>query len=541
MKKTLALLLAMLLVCTMLLAGCGSDSGDSNANDKTNANDTNVSAVGKSEVVVGISENLDSLDPWHIGNGGGFCIWPSIYETLFCIDGFGGDLLPVIGKEYEYLSEYDVKVTIYDYVHDSAGNRITASDIKFSYEMCQQGGNWPTTNCITGIDVEDDYTLVFHFNTNKLRTVEDAFGEIKIVSQAAYEASTDGMASYPVSTAGYVVTDFVPSSSVTCEKVEDYWQQDVSLQAPIYKQNVDKIVYQFITDGTQMANAMESGDIDIAQLISADNISTFMNEDGTSAEGFYVEAALSNTHNDVLFNCSENSVFGDNQALRQAVCYAIDKDAVVDLVVNGYGEACNCFGGSIFGDYQDEWDDQNYYDYNVDKAKQLLSQAGYEPGELSVVILTDQMPAHTMMVQIIAEQLRVIGIDSTIESYETALFNTYKADATKWDILVTLNGGSAYNAQMWQWNLDNTYYSYGNAIFCVDEQMQSLLEACLDPATYGSEAINAFSSYLNEQAYAMAIYSPQVFSVAKEGIHNLRVFDNPFPQKIYANACEYAH
>ena len=96
--------------------------------------------------------------------------------------------------------------------------------------------------------------------------------EAPIVSKAAYEASPDKFATKPITTSPYVLTEYVPGSSLTFERRADYWQTDKSLGPKYNQANVQKVVFQIITEPAQHAIALETGSADISGYISSADV-----------------------------------------------------------------------------------------------------------------------------------------------------------------------------------------------------------------------------------------------------------------------------
>ena len=175
---------------------------------------------------------------------------------------------------------------------------------------------------IESITALDDYSVEFAFKTELgVGDLDKTLTECPVVSQAAYEASDDQFSTHPVGTGPYVVTDYVPGSSLTYEKRADYWQTP-ELTALFSKSNVDKIIFQVVTEPAQHAIALESGTANISANISGDDIDRFV--DNSDFNVFKFQDNLTWYMN---FNGSKE-VF-QSKELRQAMAYAIDTTAIL--------------------------------------------------------------------------------------------------------------------------------------------------------------------------------------------------------------------
>jgi peptide/nickel transport system substrate-binding protein len=199
----------------------------------------------------------------------------------------------------------------------------------------------------------------------------------------------------------------------------------------------------------------------------------------------------------LLFNCSKDRPTA-SQDLRQAINYAIDKNALIKGAYGGVGTVAKTYGNNVYGDYVKAWDTQDYYAFNAAKAKELIAKSGYKDQVLT--IMTGPVAAHKTMAQIIQAQLTEVGVKSKIVSYEDSLFNNYINDPTQWDVMVTNKGSGDFVASTWRFSFDSRMFKGATRGFLVDPKLQSLLEKCLDESTHTAENMDAFHQYLKQVA-----------------------------------------
>ena len=501
------------------------DAGSEEANSSEESADTSGPASDIT-VRVGITGDWATLSPFAAVNLGRLVTNPAIYERLFTPAEFGGELIGVIGKSYEMVGDLVVRVTIYENIHDTAGNPIKAEDVKYSYDMAKESGFFPRTSFINDITVVDENTLDFTFNAIELGTLENVFNHVDIVSQKAYEASEDGMATAPIGSGPYKVVENVSGSSLTLEKTGDYWQED-ALVHPQSKSNPDTIVFKIIQDPAQMAIALETGEIDVASSVASNEITRFMDEAGSSKSGYTVAPWLSNVTRILYFNVSEGNPFA-NKDLRKAVLYAIDNNVLLQGVLSGLGEADVTFGGSVFGNFQDKWVDEDYYNFDLDKASEALAASGVNVDDLKIRIMTSANPELIKAAQIIQAELLEIGLNSEVLSYEEALYQSYLYETDQWDIQLNMKGSGPKLANLWQYCFDARQYEFGTQNFVVDPKLQELMEVITVPGQDTTENIEAFHQYLKEEAYAYGLYNPYSYAVGVDGVTTITYYEKPF-------------
>lgn len=486
-------------------------------------------------VNVGVNYDIPDLSPFTSKFNGRGWILRVLYQYLGDQEEIGAELKGVIAKEFREIDDYTYEVPIYDYVTDTEGNPVTADDVVWCFEHAKEVGSESSLNYLDSVEAIDDYTVKFVLNTTVAGGFEQMIGDVPIVSRKAFESSQDEMATDPVGTTGYKVTAFTSGSSLTVEKTGTYWQTEVQADSVYSQQNADKVVYKIVTEDSQMAIALETGEIDMG-IVSAEQVDRFM-DGGDSAEGFDVCEMQSNLTNVMMLNCDKDSVFYDNQALRQAIMYAVDAEAIVDGVLDGKGIACKTFGSQIFFDYNTKWDSEDYYGFDLEKAQELLEESGVNPGELKLRIMTDNSSLRNKIAEIIQAYLVQLGINSEILAYDAALFNSYKYDPTQWDIILDNKGAQDYVTNVYMLCFDENQFSNGTANFVHDDKLQELLLTAATESTHTPENVDAFHQYLKEQAYAAGLLSANNYFVCKDTVDSLFV---TFKGIILPGASEYS-
>lgn len=541
-KKQLAALVMSVVMGVGMLSGCGSSGNASSSSVsstaakeaqttaaelmETGAADSNTAAEdysayvkdGKTVIRVGIETDPGTMDPFTTGsaNGKNATIKSAVYQTLGMIQGVGGELAPEIAKSWTKVDACTFDIELFDYVKDSAGNPIKADDVVFSYNMAIEKNAVSNVKYIESIEKTGEYSVRLTLNTAAVTLFERIMQGIYVVSQKSYEESAYGMATMPICSGPYKVVEWVSGSSMVLEKNENYWQtpelaaQDINQAA-----NVDRIEFSVIKESSQMAIALETGIVDMVYNLDATEAQRFM-EGGESAEGFNVFTAVNNLTQTMFLNVSENSVFYDNLPLRQAVLYAMDNQGIVDGASNGYGVVCKTFGSDLLPDFNQEWASEDYYEYNPEKAKELLKEAGISDNSITLRIVTNNSAMRNKIAQILQAYLLQVGIKSEILPYEDTLFNTYKNDPTQWDILLDNCGTSDTLMGMWRGKLDKGCCASGSANMAMDDELQALVDAAVHPDTNSAETVDALHHYVKDNAYVYGIYNNLSFTICRD-------------------------
>lgn len=516
MKKSAKRIFAGAMAAAMMLSltACGGGSStETTAAATTAAAGTETAApAGDQEKVVKIAYTSDpgSLGTFDEGSSSGrWTVLAYTYENLIYM---GGD-----GKYYGILAKNWAKneaestptnvvwdIELYDYIKDTAGNNITADDVVFSFNECLENGKGNQHTALTGslvsIEKTGDYTVKLVCNSEAAGEVENMLTQVMIVSEKAYKDSGDCMRTMPVATGPYKVESWVTGSSLTLVKNEDYWQKE-DLRVECQEQNVDKIEYYFVTESSQIAIGLETGIYDVATSLNYSNASRFM-EGGESAANFNVEEARDNYIQQMWINRSTESPLNDLK-IAQAVLYAIDQQGLINVVMEGHGEPVYCYGSDLNIGFQEKWKTEDYYNYNPEKAKELLKEAGVADGSLKLTILCDTDEVRVKTAQIIQAYLKEVGIDSEVTSFEQALWNTYQTDPAKFDLNISYNGATGYITRIWN-QLNSTRYAEHNMAMVRDDKLDNLL---MTAAVSQDDAdIDAAKQYMVEEAYHYGLF-----------------------------------
>ncbi|MDE7188081.1 MAG: ABC transporter substrate-binding protein, partial [Lachnospiraceae bacterium] len=353
--------------------------------DETRQN-TSTSDTRYSEVVIAVDMAPADLLPAGTNDAGKQQLQYEIYEALAArYEHDGEELWGVIAKSWEDVDDLHTIVTLYDNVHDSEGNAITASDVVFSYNLAIGSGLTTGFGVVENVEAVDDYTVEFTWSEELgVTDFANVMTECYIVSETAYDEDT--FITQPIGTGPYCLSEYTAGVSYTLTPNENYWQPDESVLCPLGGRNVQSIRYDVISDKSQQIIAFESGGIDSVSL-SADDLGEFT--EGGEYYGkyaLYFNPATNNTG--ILPNCSENSICSDIN-FRLAMYYAVDANAICEALGSGQFSApvSDSFPGLY--DYNEDWEkiDSYYNHYDVELAKEYLEKTDYN-GE-TIVCLVD--------------------------------------------------------------------------------------------------------------------------------------------------------
>lgn len=513
MKKNLQRLFGLMLVLVMLLSliACG-DSGGNESDSPNNPNGGTSQEPGGSGSAGGVGANVTiatfydrtNLSPLRTTKDNVYPDILMIYERPMYLTP-DNEYVPWLIKDYSTTDGVNYDFEIYDYITDSQNNRITAEDIVWIIEKNIEVAMKPDFSKVVSVEATGDYAVHIELNENRVYLFETIMWNTNVISKAAFEASSDEMATSPVSTSPYVVTNFVPSSTLTLEKRDGYWQTDASLIPAGLEAVSQSVTFNTVAELAQRTIAVETGVADIAFDIDASAIDPFLNNKN------YVTSVVPDMEGVSLFVSGHASrIVSDNLALRQAIFYAIDPNVLVQGVAFGHGSPMSDYCPPVGVGYLDKWDNEEYFTHDVDKAKALLAEAGYNGEEISMVVFNNWQ----RIGEIIQSSCLEAGINIKLDIKDYAGLGQVRTDGSAWDMFLYCytTPSLAYN---WSLCFDSNAFPTGDAMSRKDEELTNMLYATWVNGGYTEENIDAIHSYIMDHAYARGLFLQDKFNIVR--------------------------
>ena len=398
MKKRI---LAFLLSAVMLIAALC--SCDDTATPGTSGNPE----AKDGKVVVAIAQDLDdSLDPHRMVAAGTKEVMFNVFEGLVKPTP-DGDLIPAVAASHTLSEDGTVYTfTLRDGVKFHNGKAVTADDVVYSIKRCagMDGGELlvEAFSIISAVEKKDDKTV-----TITLKAADGDF--LSYMTAAIIPADYDQQETAPVGTGPFRFASRTPQESVVLEKFADYWGT-----APV----LDQVTFRIIENGDALVLALQSGSVDICANLTTTQIAQIQ------GKGYNVVESTMNLVQALYLNNAEKPF--DDERVRQALCYAVDKQTVLDLMADGHGTAIGSSMYPTFGKYfMEELTD--HYTQNIEKAKELLKQAGYPNGFTFTMKVPSNHQPHIDTAEVLKEQFKAIGVTAEIQliTWESWLSDVY--------------------------------------------------------------------------------------------------------------------
>ncbi|MCC5877729.1 MAG: hypothetical protein JJU11_16025 [Candidatus Sumerlaeia bacterium] len=327
---------------------------------------------------------------------------------------------------------------------------------------------------IVNIEVVDDLTVVFNLEAPNCifpERLTSAFATIPSPEAIARHYHPDpsrrlDLGRNPVGTGPFMLVDWVPDVVIQMERNPTYWNLE-----EIHLENLE---FWPIRENTTRLILLEQGVLDMA-TVSFAQVNVAKNSDQVSLQ---TSPYLSIVY--IGFN-TQNGPFKDKR-VRQAANYAINQEEMVEYVFFGVGEPANSVLPSVLPDYNPN---VRKYDYNPEKARELLREAGYGDG-IQVTLWTHELGTYRIAADAVVEQLRQVGIRvdmqifdnavywSKFEEYKTRDGRQYPTKEGVYDIFI----GGWVGGEAPQGYFEPLFRSgsYSNSSFYVNEEIDTLLD-----------------------------------------------------------------
>lgn len=396
MKKLISILLVCLLAISLVACGSKSTAGNSidNGINTDKAGDT-----AKDSVVIAVLASPDSLDPMGTTMLYASQVFKNINGYLFEYNE-KNELCTSIADSYEVNEDSTVfKIRLKEGVLFHNGEELKASDVVYTMERGKSHPfgpqNYPLIEKIVALsDYEVEITLASSYSPFPGILATPGFA---ILNEKVTTELGDKFARNPVGCGPYKFISWTEGENIKLEAFNDYFQG-----AP----NIKNATVKFIPDQNTALIALETGEIDYSYVFPESAKPDI--KDNPDLDLFYFD---STSFHFITMNHNVKAL--SNKKVRQAINIAINRDDVIAVALEGEGKACvipvntNTFG----------YMDVKGYDYDVEKAKSLMKEAGYADG--FKLKITAQDPMTKKIAEVAASNLADIGITLEIEVLET--------------------------------------------------------------------------------------------------------------------------
>ncbi|MCB0130717.1 MAG: hypothetical protein KDD78_07705 [Caldilineaceae bacterium] len=384
---------------------------------------------------VAFQNEWESLDPHVTSSYSSLQILNNVLETLTYYDD-NLNLVPWLAESWEQSEDgLTWTLTLREGVLFSNGREFTADDVKFTWDRLLDPATGSGNASVVGppgttIEAVDTYTVMVT-HPEPFGIFPQSIGFNKATGIVAKESvNDDGAINTPIGTGPFQISEVEGTSRVLLTRNENYWQAGLPY--------LDAVEITPIPDDTVRETALRGGEIDWVLAIAPQNLASL------EADPDVVVATAPQLSYDYIGLNTAREPLGDVR-VRQAIAYALDREQLCEA---GYFGICDPVQGPV-GTGSPWYFDYTPYDRDVEKAKSLLSDAGYPDGFEMQLMPTVQYGETVRAAQVLQQQLGDVGITTDIF-------------APEWSEWLELEGGGDYDAYLCSWNglIDADQYYY---------------------------------------------------------------------------------
>lgn len=436
------------LVCTTLTIALGACAGDRADDDR-------------SQITIGIPQDVeDSLDPHKAVAAGTEEILFNLYEGLVKPDS-DGNLVDALAESHTISDDGLVYTfTLRQNVKFHDGSVMTADDVKYSLDRC--------ADTSSGAPLVAAFSAIESVNILDERTVEVVLTEpdkefLPYMTAAIIPQANETPEKNPIGTGPYKYVSRAPQENFVMEKFDDYWGEGA---------HIDLVTLKVIANSDTIVTSLNGGAIDMFLRI------TLAQSEQVSDDYQVLEGTMNLVQAMYLNNKAKPF---DDIRVRQALCYAVDPAGIMEINSNGKGTQVGSSMFPAFGKYYME-ELNDLYETDLDKARELLADAGYPDGFSFTLTVPSNYPQHVNCAQVIVEQLKEIGVEAKIQLVEwESWLSTVYTDRNYEATVVGLDASSLTPAAMlrrFTGAASNNFINYQSADY--DEAFEKALTSVDD-------------------------------------------------------------
>ncbi len=433
-KKLMALVLVLVLVVAFSLTGCSTKTepvdakpADTDAKTEEGTTDATKPEEAKEKILVfARSADSVSLDPANATDGDSFYVARTILDTLVDYEVDNTNIIEGLATSWKTIND---EKTIWEFslregvkFHDGTDFNAEAVKINFDRWMFEDNelrfpgenfeywgymfGGYP--GIVKEVRVVDELTVQIELNSPSSPFINNlAMPCFGIMSPAAFEKYGGDIFKNPVGTGPFKFVEWIKDAKIVLEKNENYWGEGPFL---------DKMIFRSIPDNSARLLELQSGTIDMMIGVSPDDAQIVTDDPNLD---LYLRPSMNVGY--LAMNMMKEPF--DNVKVRRALNYAVDKQSIIDAFYAGLAEtAKNPMPPSLWG-YNDDVEE---YEYNPEKAKELLAEAGYPDGFETTLwampVARPYMPQPKEIATALQQQFAAVGVKAEIVTMDWATY-----------------------------------------------------------------------------------------------------------------------
>ena len=363
------------------------------------------------ELRAALTGEPDVLDPATSSIYTGAQVYEGIFSKLIDMDS-SGKFVPDLATAWEQVDATTWKFTLVGNASFHNGEKFTSADVKYTFERILDA---KTASAYAGlyaqiasVDASDPNVAVFHLKSTSGPFLTNLATNGQIVNKKAIESGDP--ARNPIGTGPFKFVEWVQGDHITLEKNAAYFKSGLP--------HLDKVTFRFLPVDQSRIDALAAGELDWVDAIPLQQVATLKDDPRFT----YVTSPVAGIPDFLALN-TKTAPF-DNPKVRQAIALAVSRADIRDVAYLGTGEL-----GLIEVPTGSSWYDETGVfgaQADIEKAKQLLAEAGHGSGLTIEYLGLPQYPELLKTGQVVRDKLKQVGIDMTIKPVDVSIwFDAY--------------------------------------------------------------------------------------------------------------------
>ncbi len=426
--KLMALLMAAAMTALTACSGSGDSgsttaaSGTAAAGGETQAEIPEGASISQQQdVVAAVNVDFTTMDPMDTSDTLSGGIQRMIMDGLF---GFDDDMkiYPMLATGYEANEDAtEFTITLREGISFTDGTPWNADAALANFaKWDDESLGLKRTTFLCGVldsfEKVDDYTIKVYLTEPFGAFISNlAHPACVIMSPKQIEAGVEACAEAPVGTGQYTFVEWIEGDHLTVELNPDWWGYDAEICGGTALADSDagfhSVTFRPVTESATRVAMIQSGDAQIIWPTPTESVSVLEADPNVTSytdEGLVVRYIMLNTQKEPY----------TDKRVRQAIDYAIDKDAYIQVVKNGLSTKAD----SVIAPAVQYHKGNEVRPYDVEKAKELLAEAGYPDGFTTTVMYANTT-ANQKQAEFLKQQLAQVGINLELNGMESAILN----------------------------------------------------------------------------------------------------------------------
>lgn len=472
------------------------------------------------ELVFASASNLGELDPQASTSGETRDISSNIFESVITV-GETGTIIPQLAESFEAAPDaLSYTFRIRDDVRFHNGDVLDVDDVIASWtRMKDTGIDREIMELVDSFERVDDKTIVVHMTRPYPTFLENLSSPRVIVGIMPAEIAAKAKDEFePIGTGPFKFVEWVPDSHITLERFADYvpspgfdGPDGFGGKRTAY---VDTVIFRNVPEqGARLAGIL-TDDYDVANQISATDVPRIDASGVAKAEKLLPWMMLHQT-----FNVSRAP--GDNADFRKGIQIGLDLETLLDFAAGGNYQMGHGWQYDGFPYYSDAG--KEFYNLkDVDGAKALLAKSGYNGEELTILTTSDQQITRDYAIAL-QDQLKKLGVNSTIDAVDTATWTAMLGQKDKWDILI---GGFGLAPSIGPFGMLRHFAGENNLQGYMDPELEDAADRTRTGLTF-EDRKKGFEDYqagVLNKAYSIRVGATGVYIAVSNEVHGYKPY-----------------